>query len=184
MAIHAFRNQHPKLGQAVFIDPSAVVIGDVELGDDVSIWPGAVVRGDMHCIRIGARTSVQDGVVLHITHASDYNPDGYPLTIGSDVTIGHQACLHGCTIGNEVLIGIGATVLDGAVVEDQVVIGAGSLVPPGKRLESGYLYVGSPARQKRSLSDNELSYFRYSAANYVKLKDEYCHEGLNGVSSK
>lgn len=182
MTIHSFRNHRPQLGQAVFVDPSAVVLGDVTLGDDVSVWPGAVVRGDMHHIRIGARTSVQDGVVLHITHASDYNPDGYPLTIGADVTIGHQACLHGCTIGNEVLIGIGSTVLDGAVVEDQVVIGAGSLVPPGKRLQSGYLYVGSPVRQKRALSDKELSYFRYSAANYVKLKDDYIQTGLNGVS--
>lgn len=182
MAIHSFRNHQPKLGQAVFVDPSAMVIGDVELGDDVSVWPGAIVRGDMHRIRIGARTSVQDGVVLHITHASDYNPDGYPLTIGDDVTIGHQACLHGCTIGNEVLIGIGTTVLDGAVIEDQVVIGAGSLVPPGKRLESGYLYIGSPARQQRALSEKELSYFRYSAANYVKLKDDYRAEGLNGVA--
>ncbi|PTY37490.1 gamma carbonic anhydrase family protein [Saccharospirillum sp. MSK14-1] len=182
MAIHSFRHHTPQLGQAVFVDPSAVVIGDVTLGDDVSVWPGAIVRGDMHRIRIGARTSVQDGVVLHITHASDYNPDGFPLTIGADVTIGHQACLHGCTIGNEVLIGIGATVLDGAVVEDQVVIGAGSLVPPGKRLASGFLYVGSPARQKRALTEKELSYFRYSAANYVKLKDEYRTEGLNGVT--
>ncbi|WP_108125742.1 gamma carbonic anhydrase family protein [Saccharospirillum mangrovi] len=183
MAVRPFRNHEPALGKAVFIDASAVVIGDVELGDDVSVWPGAIIRGDMHRIRIGARTSVQDGVVLHITHASDYNPNGYPLTIGDDVTIGHQACLHGCTIGNEVLIGIGATVLDGAVVEDQVVIGAGSLVPPGKRLESGYLYVGSPARQKRPLSDSERNYFRYSASNYVKLKDEYRAEGLNAVSN-
>ncbi|MDB2448882.1 gamma carbonic anhydrase family protein, partial [bacterium] len=159
MTVRPFRNHQPTFGEAVFIDDNAVVIGDVELDDDVSVWPGAVIRGDMHRIQIGARTSVQDGVVLHITHASDYNPNGYPLTIGADVTIGHQACLHGCTIGNEVLIGIGATVLDGAVVEDRVVIGAGALVPPGKRLESGFLYVGSPARQQRPLTEKELSFF-------------------------
>ncbi|MHA7879580.1 MAG: gamma carbonic anhydrase family protein [Saccharospirillum sp.] len=178
MPLHSFRGHTPQLGQAVFVDAQAFVLGDVTLADDVSVWPGAVIRGDMHRIRIGARTSVQDGAVLHITHASDYNPEGWPLTIGADVTIGHQACLHGCTIGNEVLVGIGATVLDGAVVEDQVVIGAGTLVPPGKRLESGYLYVGSPARQKRPLTEKEKTFFKYSAANYCRLKDEYLTEGV------
>jgi carbonic anhydrase/acetyltransferase-like protein (isoleucine patch superfamily) len=178
MPLHSFRGHTPQLGQAVFVDAQAFVLGDVALADDVSVWPGAVIRGDMHRIRIGARTSVQDGAVLHITHASDYNPEGWPLTIGADVTIGHQACLHGCTIGNEVLVGIGATVLDGAVVEDQVVIGAGTLVPPGKRLASGYLYVGSPARQKRPLTEKEKTFFKYSAANYCQLKDEYLTEGV------
>lgn len=182
MSLHPFRGHTPKLGQAVFVDDQAYVLGEVTLGDDASVWPGAVVRGDMHRIQVGARTSVQDGAVLHITHASDYNPDGWPLTIGEDVTIGHQACLHGCTIGNEVLVGIGATVLDGAVVEDQVVIGAGTLVPPGKRLESGYLYVGSPARQKRPLTEKEKSFFKYSAANYCKLKDEYLAQGFGQVA--
>lgn len=173
MPITPFDNHTPQLGQRVFVDPQSTVIGEVILGDDSSVWPMAVIRGDMHRIRIGARTSVQDGAVLHITHASQYNPDGYPLTIGDDVTIGHQACLHGCTIGNEVLIGIGSVVLDGAVVEDQVVIGAGTLVPPGKKLESGFLYIGSPAKQARPLTEQEKTYFRYSAQNYVKLKDKY-----------
>lgn len=181
MAIHAFRGIHPNFGKGVFIDHQSTILGYVTLGDDVSVWPNAVIRGDMHRIQIGARTSVQDGAILHITHASDYNPGGYPLTIGDDVTIGHRACLHGCTLGNEILVGIGATVLDGAVVEDQVVIGAGSLVPPGKRLESGYLYVGSPARQKRPLTDEEKSYFKYSAANYCSLKNEYLKEGLGAL---
>jgi carbonic anhydrase/acetyltransferase-like protein (isoleucine patch superfamily) len=111
--------------------------------------------------------------VLHITHASDFNPGGWPLVIGDDVTIGHRACLHGCTIGSRVLVGIGATILDGAVVEDDVVIGAGTLVPPGKRLESGFLYVGSPCKQARPLKDSEMRFFQYSAQNYVKLKNEY-----------
>lgn len=166
----------PRLGNGVYIDPQSAVIGDVALGDDCSVWPMAVVRGDMHRIRIGARTSVQDGAVLHITHAGPFNEDGWPLEIGEDVTIGHKACLHGCTIGDRVLVGIGAIVLDGAVVGDEVVLAAGALVPPGKKLESGYLYVGAPCKQARPLSDKEKEFFRYSAANYVKLKDQYLTE--------
>lgn len=171
--LRPFLDHTPVLGNGVYVDPAAVIIGDVHLGEDCSVWPCAVVRGDMHCIRIGARTSVQDNSVLHITHASNFNPEGWPLTIGDDVTIGHSACLHGCTVGNRVLIGIGSTVLDGAVIEDDVVLAAGSLVPPGKRLESGYLYVGSPCKQARPLKDSEMAFFTYSAQNYVKLKDEY-----------
>ena len=137
MAIRPFQDMTPRLGERVFIDDSAVVIGDVSLGDDSSVWPQAVIRGDMHRISIGQRSSVQDGSVLHITHAGPFNADGWPLTIGDDVTIGHKALLHGCTVGNRVLIGMGAIVMDGAVIEDDVVLGAGSLVPPGKTLHSG-----------------------------------------------
>ncbi len=180
MNVRTFQGMTPKLGERVFVDPSAVVLGDVELGDDVSVWPLTVIRGDMHRIRVGARTSVQDGSVLHITHASDYNPGGYPLLIGSDVTIGHQAMLHGCTIGDRVLIGMGAMVMDGAVVEDEVIIGAGSLVPPGKTLESGYLYVGRPVKQVRALTEKEISFFTYTAGNYVKLKDQHREEAYGG----
>ncbi|WP_116368464.1 gamma carbonic anhydrase family protein [Parahaliea mediterranea] len=175
-SLRSFRGQRPVLGERVLIDPSAVVLGDVELGDDVSVWPQAVVRGDMHRIRVGARTSVQDGCVLHITHAGPYNPEGWPLLIGEDVTIGHNATLHGCSIGNRVLVGMGATVMDGAVVEDEVVIAAGALVTPGKRLRSGYLYAGSPAREMRALSDSEREYFCYSANNYVQLKEQHLAE--------
>ena len=174
--IRAYRGLSPQLDERVFIDPSAVVIGDVHLGEDSSVWPLAVIRGDMHRIRIGARTSVQDGSVLHITHAGPFNPDGFPLEIGDDVTIGHKALLHGCRIGSRVLIGMGCIVMDGAVIEDGVVLGAGSLVPPGKRLVTGYLYVGSPVRQARPLTDKEKAFFTYSAANYVKLKDHHLAE--------
>jgi carbonic anhydrase/acetyltransferase-like protein (isoleucine patch superfamily) len=174
--LRSFRGKSPETGQRVLIDPSAVVLGDVSLGDDVSVWPQAAIRGDMHCITIGARTSVQDGCVLHITHAGPYNPDGWPLHIGCDVTIGHNATLHGCTIGDRVLVGMGATVMDGAVVEDDVVIAAGALVTPGKRLRSGHLYVGSPAKEARKLSEKEMTYFTYSAHNYVKLKDLHITE--------
>lgn len=166
----------PQLGCGVYIDPNATVIGDVTLGDDTNVWPGAVIRGDMHRIRIGARSSIQDNAVLHITHAGPFNADGHPLIIGDDVIIGHQATLHGCTLGNRILVGIGAIILDGAIIEDDVVIAAGTLVPPGKRLASGYLYKGSPCQQARPLSDKERAFFTYSAANYVRLKDTYLQE--------
>ena len=176
MNIRSFRGKSPATGQRVLVDPSAVVLGDVTLGDDVSVWPQSVIRGDMHHITIGARTSVQDGCVLHITHAGPYNTDGWPLHIGSEVTIGHQATLHGCTIGDRVLVGMGAIVMDGATVQSDVVIAAGALVTPGKCLRSGYLYAGSPAREVRALSDTEMKYFTYSATNYVKLKDQHIAE--------
>lgn len=175
-SLRSYRGHRPQLGERVLIDPSAVVLGDVSLGDDVSIWPGAVVRGDMHWIRVGARTSIQDGSILHITHAGPYNPDGWPLAIGAEVTVGHRATLHGCDIGDQVLVGMSATIMDGAIVEDRVVIAAGALVPPGKRLESGFLYAGAPARQRRPLTPEELDYFRYSADNYVALKDSHLEE--------
>lgn len=177
MNIRTYQNMTPKLGNAVFVDPSAIVLGDVELGDDVSVWPLTVIRGDMHRIRIGSRTSVQDGSVLHITHAGPFNPDGFPLIIGDDVTIGHQAMLHGCTIGSRVLVGMGAMVMDGAIVENDVIIGAGSLVPPGKTLKSGHLYVGRPVKEVRELTEKEMDFFTYTAGNYVKLKDQHLAEG-------
>jgi carbonic anhydrase/acetyltransferase-like protein (isoleucine patch superfamily) len=177
VSIRTYQQHIPKLGERVFVDATAVVLGDVELGDDSSVWPLTVIRGDMHRIRIGARSSIQDGSVLHITHAGPFNPDGYPLIIGDDVTVGHKVVLHGCTLGSRILVGMGSIVMDGAVVEDEVIIGAGSLVPPGKRLESGYLYVGSPVKQARPLTDKERSFFTYSAANYVRLKDLHLQEG-------
>ena len=179
MAIRTFQQHTPRLGERAFVDRSAVVIGDVEIGADSSIWPLTVVRADMHRIRIGKRTSVQDASVLHITHAGPFNPDGFPLLIGDDVTIGHKVMLHGCTLVNRILVGMGSTVMDGAVVEDDVIIGAGSLVPPGKRLLSGFLYVGSPARQARPLTDKERAFFTYTAGNYVKLKDQHLAEGFD-----
>lgn len=175
-AIRQYQGHSPRLGKAVFIDPTAVVIGQVSLGDDTSIWPYAILRGDMHFIRIGARTSIQDGSVLHITHAGPFNPEGYPLIIGDDVTVGHSVNLHGCTLGNRILVGIGSTLLDGVIVEDEVVIGAGTLVPPGKRLASGYLYMGAPCKQIRPLKETERQFFTYSANNYVQLKNNHSIE--------
>ena len=166
----------PSQGERVFVDPASTVIGEVTLGNDSSVWPGAVVRGDMHHIVIGARTSVQDNAVLHITHDSAFNPGGFPLTLGDDVTVGHQAMLHGCTIGDRVMIGMQTMIMDGAVVESDVMLAAGSLVSPGKRLASGWLYRGRPARAVRELTAKEIEFLPYVAGNYVKLKDQYLDE--------
>lgn len=168
-----YKGISPTFGSGVYVDPDATVIGDVTAGDDVSFWPGAVARGDMHTIKIGNRSNVQDNAVLHTTHASNFNPGGFPLTIGDDVIIGHSAVLHGCTLGNRILVGVGAIVNDGAVVEDEVMIGAGCVVPPGKKLESGYVYVGNPAKPLRQMKDNERKFLGYSPQNYVKLKNQY-----------
>lgn len=173
MNVRSFEGLTPVLGEGVFVDQSAVVIGDVEIGAHSSIWPMTVVRGDIHRIRIGERTSIQDGSVVHVTHAGPFNPDGFPCTIGNDVTVGHKVMLHGCTIQDRVLVGMGATVMDGAVVESDVIIGAGSLVAPGKTLNSGWLYVGSPARAVRQLTDEEKEFFLYTAGRYCELKDRY-----------
>jgi len=178
--IRSFKNIVPVLGENVYVDDSAVVIGDVLVGDDVSIWPTTVIRGDVERIRIGEGTNVQDGSVLHVSHAGDYSPQGHPLTIGKGVTIGHRAVVHACTVGNYCLIGIGAIIMDDAVLEDYVMLGAGALVPPGKKLESGYLYVGSPAKQVRALKETEKQFLEYSYKHYMHLKDEYLQESAKG----
>ena len=173
MPTRPYRGVLPTLDEGVFIDPMALVIGDVVLGRDVSIWPMAVVRGDVNYIRVGARSNVQDGSVLHVSRPYPGSEAGFPLIVGEDVVIGHKVTVHGCTIGNRVLVGIGAIVLDGVVVEDEVMIGAGSVVTPGKRLESGGLYVGSPARRVRELTAAERARIPAMAGFYVDLKNEY-----------
>jgi carbonic anhydrase/acetyltransferase-like protein (isoleucine patch superfamily) len=173
MPTRPYRGVEPTLEPGVFIDPTAVVIGDVVLGRDVSIWPMAVVRGDVNHIRIGARSNVQDGSVLHVTRPYPGSDAGWPLIVGEDVVIAHGVTVHGCTIGNRVLVGIGAIVLDGAVVEDDVMIAAGTVVPPGKRLESGGLYMGNPARRARDITDAERARIPVMAGFYIDLKDEY-----------
>lgn len=173
MALRPFNGVTPKVEASTFVDPSAVVIGDVSLAANVSVWPGVVIRGDVNAITIDEETNIQDGAVLHVTHRSASNPEGHPLKIGKGVTVGHKVVLHGCTIGNLCLIGIGAIVMDGAIIEDHVMVGAGALVPPGKRLESGYLYVGSPARPSRPLKEEEIDYLSYSKDGYVRLKAQH-----------
>lgn len=177
MTIRSYKGITPTYDNSVYIDESSVLVGDITLGKDSSVWPLVAARGDVNYVRIGERTNIQDGSVLHLTRASKSNPDGYPLIIGDDVTVGHKVMLHGCQLGNRILVGMGAIVMDNAVVEDDVIIGGGSLVPPNKRLESGYLYVGSPVKQARPLTEQERAFLKISADNYVQLKDEYLAEG-------
>lgn len=173
MTIRNFENYSPDIDASAFIDETAVVIGDVSIGADSSVWPLTAIRGDIHSITIGERSNIQDGSVLHVTHDSEYSPGGNPLIIGDDVTVGHKVILHACSIGNRCLVGMGSTVLDGSVLEDEVMLGAHSLVSPNKVLESGYLYVGVPARKVRAISDKEREWLRYSAAHYVELKNRH-----------
>ncbi|WP_413113644.1 gamma carbonic anhydrase family protein [Thaumasiovibrio sp. DFM-14] len=174
--VRPYKNNYPLLGQRVYLDSSAVVIGQVRVGDDSSIWPLVSIRGDVNCITIGQRSNIQDGSILHVTRTSEEDSQGFPLYIGDDVTVGHHATLHGCILKNRILIGMGSIVLDGAIIEDDVMLAAGSLVPPRKTLTSGFLYVGSPAKPARALTDKELTFLRQSANNYVVLKDEYLNE--------
>lgn len=172
-ALRAFEGQWPQLGDRVLIDPTSAVIGDVVLGDDVSVWPQATLRGDVNSIQLGARSNVQDGAILHVTHrGGPAGAAGYALSIGEEVTVGHRAMLHGCHIGDRVLVGMSATIMDGAVVEADVMIAAGALIPPGKRLASGWLYKGT-AQQARRLTTAEIDGLRYNALHYVRLKDRY-----------
>jgi carbonic anhydrase/acetyltransferase-like protein (isoleucine patch superfamily) len=163
----------PRIADSAYVDPAAIVIGDVEIGADSSIWPSAVVRGDVHRIRIGARTNIQDGSIVHVTHDGPHTPGGFPTVIGDDVTIGHAAVIHACTLGDACLIGMHATVLDGASVLKHGFVGAGAVVSPGKTVGEGELWLGNPARMVRRLSDEEIERLYYSARKYVELKDDY-----------
>lgn len=172
-SIRTYKEYTPQLKDSVYVDPSAVVIGNVTLAEDVSVWPMCVIRGDVNKVTIGQRSNIQDGTVIHESRPKPENFAGYPTVLGDDVTVGHKAMLHGCVIGNRVLIGIGAIVLDGAVIEDEVIVAAGALVTPGKRLESGYLYTGCPAKPARPLTPGERQHFQKQAQDYVELKDDY-----------
>jgi carbonic anhydrase/acetyltransferase-like protein (isoleucine patch superfamily) len=163
----------PTLAPGAWVHPRATVIGEVSLGRDASVWPGAVIRGDVNTIAIGDATNIQDGSVLHVSHKTPAHPAGGPLAVGARVTVGHTVILHACTIEDECLIGMGSIVLDGAVIRKHVLLGAGSLVPEGKVLESGFLYLGRPAKQVRPLTADEIAYFAYSAAHYVDLARSY-----------
>jgi carbonic anhydrase/acetyltransferase-like protein (isoleucine patch superfamily) len=173
MSVRCFEGIQPDLHPTVYVDEQALVSGDVKIGADSSIWPMSVVRGDVNSIEIGERTNIQDGSVLHVTHDSEFAEGGMPLRIGDDVTVGHKAVLHACTIEDRCLIGMGAIVLDGAVVRSGTIVGAGALVPPNKDLQGGYLYVGAPVRQARELTGKEKQFLTYSAEHYVRLKDRH-----------
>lgn len=175
--IRSFQGISPVIGEGTYVDEAATVIGDVVLGDDVSIWPGTVVRGDVNYIRIGSRTNVQDGTIIHVTHDGPYGkPGGFATVIGEDVTIGHAAVIHACVIEDACLIGMGATILDGAIIRKNGFVGAGAVVPPGKTVESGELWLGNPAKCVRKLGEKEIEQLYYSAQHYVRLKDKYLAE--------
>ena len=183
MPISNYLNTSPTLAERVYHHDSAQIIGDVRLGDDSSVWCNAVLRGDVNHIRIGHSSNIQDLAMCHVSHKSEKKPLGSPLIIGDYVTIGHSVILHGCEIGNECLIGMGSIVMDDVVITDSVMVGAGSLVPPGRHLESGYLYVGRPAVQVRPLTDAERVFLRYSAEHYVRVKNNYLLEAAGVVKS-
>ena len=177
MPLSNYLDAVPQLAERTYLHASAQVIGHVQLGADSSVWCNAVLRGDVNDIVIGRCTNIQDLTMGHVSHRSSHKPQGSPLRIGDYVTVGHGVILHGCRIGNQCLIGMGSIVMDDVVVPDHVMIGAGSLVPPGKTLESGFLYVGRPAEKIRPLTEAEIAYLRYSAEHYVRIKDNY----LNGT---
>ena len=167
MIVRGYEGKQPKIGERVFIADTAAVIGDVDLGDDCSIWYSAVVRGDVNSIRIGARTNIQDNCTLHVTVRT------HPVSIAEEVTIGHGVVAHGCTIERRALIGMGSRVLDGAVLGELALVGAGALVPEGMRVPARTLVVGVPARVKRPLTDEEIAKLEQSWKNYVGYKNEY-----------
>lgn len=173
MSIRCFEGHSPVIHPSAYIDEQAMVGGQVSIGADSSVWPMCVLRGDINTINIGERTNIQDGSVLHVTHDSEFAAGGMPLVVGSDVTVGHKVILHACTIGDLCLIGMGAVVLDGAVIRSGAMIGAGSLVPPNKDIEGGYLYVGSPVKRVRELTEKETQFLKYSAEHYARLKDRH-----------
>jgi carbonic anhydrase/acetyltransferase-like protein (isoleucine patch superfamily) len=175
MTIRRYQGISPSIASSAYVDASAVVIGDVTIGEDVSLWPMVVARGDVNSIEIGARTNIQDGTILHVSHDSEFAPGGFPLRIGADITVGHQVILHGCHIEDGCLVGMGATVMDGAILRSGVLLGAGSLVPPGQVLDGGYLWVGSPARRVRPLREQEYAFLEYSPRHYVELKNQYLY---------
>ncbi len=170
--IRSFKNFSPDIHKTVYVDKQSTVIGNVKIGKDSAMWPQAVARGDINPIVIGERTNIQDGTIIHVTHKSKYSPS-FSVTIGNDVTIGHSSIIHACKIADRVLIGMGSIVLDGAEIASDTMIGAGTLVGPGKHLEGGYLYLGSPAKRVRELTEKEISFLIYSAKCYVDLKNEY-----------
>ena len=172
--IAPYQGNAPVIAVTAWVHSSAQIIGDVTLGERASIWCNAVVRGDVNFIRIGNDTNIQDLSILHVSHRHPDHPDsGAALIIGNRVTVGHSVILHGCEIGDECLVGMGSIVMDKVVLQPRVMLGAGSLVPEGKILESGYLYLGRPAKKIRPLTEDELAYFAYSAAHYVRLANNH-----------
>ncbi|MDX1762985.1 MAG: gamma carbonic anhydrase family protein [bacterium] len=169
-----YKGIEPRIHRSVFVAPSADIIGDVTVGEDSSIWFGVIIRGDVHYIRIGDRTNIQDGSLLHVTKGT------HPLVLMDGVTVGHGVTLHGCTIHSNTLIGIGSIILDGAEISENTLIGAGSLVTEGTHVPPGVLAFGRPAKAVRDLTEKETAWFRRSAANYVAYKEDYLNPNKEG----
>lgn len=176
--ILSYKGKLPKIAESAFIAPGAVVIGDVEIGEDANIWFGCVIRGDVNHIRIGSRTNIQDGTVVHVTTGTA------PTLIGSDITVGHRAILHGCTLEDGSFVGMGATVMDHAVVESGGMLAAGGLLTPGKRIKGGELWAGSPAKFFRDMTREESQFIYVSAKHYVELGQDYIREGQRPATGK
>ena len=181
MPLSSYLGVTPQLDDGVYVHPSAQVIGDATLGAQASVWCNAVIRADVNHIRIGTGSNIQDFAMCHVSHKNEKKPLGSPLIIGDYVTIAHSVILHGCTIGDETLIGMGTIVMDDVVIERHVMVGAGSLVPPGKRLESGFLYMGRPVEKVRALTAAEIVHLRYSAEHYIRLKNNYLAEAASAA---
>ena len=170
--VKSYGELHPRIGSRVFIAENATVIGDVEIGDDSSIWFGAILRGDVNYIKVGKCTSIQDGTVVHVTNKT------HPTVIGDYVTVGHAVKLHGCTVKDNCLIGIGAIILDGAVINENSIVAAGTLIPPGKEFPPNSLIMGFPAKVKRTLSSEEIENLKAHALRYVEYKNIYLELGF------
>jgi len=165
--IKPYKGIFPRIHPSAYLSENVYVIGDVEIGEDSSIWFGSVVRGDVNYIRIGRRTNIQDNSVVHVTH------DTHPTVIGDNVTVGHRVVLHGCVLHNNILVGMGAVIMDGVEIEDYVLVGAGALITPNKKIPSGVLVAGVPAKVIRDLREEEIKMIEESARNYVMYKNEY-----------
>jgi gamma-carbonic anhydrase len=172
--IRSYKGRKPQIAATAYVDPAAVVIGDVTIGEHASVWPGVVIRGDVHYIRIGARTNVQDGSVLHVMR------DEWPLILGDNVTIGHGVVLHGCTIESRCLIGMGSIILNGAKIGAGSIIAAGTLVPEGTPVPPGSLFMGHPGKFRRSLTAEDQASIDNYAARYVEYKESYKGEVGSG----
>ena len=171
--IRTFGKKVPMIADSVYVDETALIIGEVSIQENASIWPKAVIRGDVNKIHIGKRTNIQDGTVIHVSHEGKFNPAGNAVYIGHNVTVAHRTIIHGCSIGDFCLIGLGSIIMDGVVIEDEVILAAGSLAPPGKRLEGGYLWMGSPVKKIRPLTSREKEFLRYSAEHYAELAKKH-----------
>ncbi len=171
--VKPYKGVFPKVHPSVYLSDNVYVIGDVEIGEDSSVWFGSVIRGDVNYIKIGKRTNIQDNSVVHVTH------DTHPTIVGDNVTVGHRVILHGCLLGNNILVGMGAVIMDGVEIEDYVLVGAGALITPNKKIPSGVLVAGVPAKIVRDLREEEIKLIEESAENYVRYKNEYLNtQGL------